>query len=201
MENLLMMVILLNGRIQNSIIFKNNTTEINPDNIFTPGIYRYTGNGENDKFPIQDSNGFLIVSGTGIGLSVSQIWIRFNSQIFIRMSWSAGAQTWTPWEQLLAGSAMKWNKLGSLDLTNEIQIIPYNKNNVHEILVSYGTKNSVQAYGGGTIVIAADEIKPCFLPSYEQDLIGIAYIYNHDGKIEARSYSATSPLRVIAWAR
>lgn len=96
---------------------------------------------------------------------------------------------------------LKWNKIGSLDLTNEIQIIPYDKNNVHEILVSYGTKNSVQAYGGGTVVIAVDEIKPCYLPSYEQDLIGIAYIYNHDGKIEARSYSATSPLRVNIWVR
>lgn len=94
----------LNGRIQNSIIFKNNTTEINPDNIFTPGIYRYTGNGENDKFPIQDSNGLLVVSGTGIDLSVYQLWVRFNSQIFIRMSWSAGSTTWSPWGELATNS-------------------------------------------------------------------------------------------------
>ena len=96
---------------------------------------------------------------------------------------------------------MNWLGLGSIDLTEENQVIPYD-NTVHEILVSYGVKNDTQAYGGGTVVLAVGESKPCFLPCYEQNnIIGIAYIYNHDGKIEARSYSATSPLRVIAWAR
>lgn len=110
--------------------------------------------------------------------------------------------TWREWKELVNHDHMRWNKLGAVDLTDEIQYLPYDKNKVHEILVSYGTKNSVQSYGGGTVVLAVDEIKPCYLPCYEQDtIIGIAYIYNHSGKIEVRSHFATNPLRVIAWVR
>ncbi len=97
---------------------------------------------------------------------------------------------------------MNWLGLGSIDLTEENQVIPYD-NTVHEILVSYGVKNDTQAYGGGTVVLAVGESKPCFLPCYEQNnIIGIAYIYNHyTRKINVRSYSATKTLRVNIFVR
>ena len=97
---------------------------------------------------------------------------------------------------------MNWLGLGSIDLTEEYQVIPYD-NTVHEILVSYGVKNDTQAYGSGTVVLAVGESKPCFLPCYEQNnIIGIAYIYNHyTRKINVRSYSATKTLRVNIFVR
>lgn len=147
----------------------------------------------------------ITVSGDGVVISYSNntygiqvCAAQATDTLFVRKK---ADTTWRAWMPLLNHNSINWTKLGSLDLTNEIQTISYNKDTVHEILISYGTKNSVQAYGGGTVVIAVDEIKPCYLPSYEQDLIGIAYIYNHDGKIEARSYSAGSPLRINIWVR
>lgn len=168
------------------------TGDFNSNNIL-PGIYHIDSSDTYSNGPVEKPSYCNFIQFQGYHGQM----IIDRSNMYLR-KYTGNPPSWGTWETF---KASKWNKIGSLDLTNEIQIIPYDKNNVHEILVSYGTKNSVQAYGGGTVVIAADEIKPCYLPSYEQDLIGIAYIYNHDGKIEARSYSATSPLRVNIWVR
>lgn len=34
------------------------------------------------------------------------------------------------------------------------------------LYVSYGIKNSVQSYGGATLIIDVKEVKPCFVPVY-----------------------------------
>lgn len=31
---------------------------------------------------------------------------------------------------------------------------------------AYGIKNSVQSYGGATLIIDVKEVKPCFVPVY-----------------------------------
>lgn len=46
--------------------------------------------------------------------------------------------------------------------------------------MSYGLKNNIQAYGGGTVLLNPGESKPCQLPAYDANnaLMGIVYIFN-----------------------
>ena len=46
------------------------------------------------------------------------------------------------------------------------------------LYISYGTKNGTQSYGGATIIIDAEESKPCFVPIYMgADIKGYLYIF------------------------
>lgn len=50
--------------------------------------------------------------------------------------------------------------------------------NTKLLYVSYGTKNGTQSYGGSTIVIDAEESKPCFVPVYMgADIKGHLYMF------------------------
>lgn len=46
------------------------------------------------------------------------------------------------------------------------------------LYVSYGKKNNFQSYGGATLIIDVEEIKPCFVPVYmNTDLKGYLYLF------------------------
>lgn len=46
------------------------------------------------------------------------------------------------------------------------------------LYVSYGIKNSVQSYGGATLIIDVKEVKPCFVPVYTgANVEGYLYLY------------------------
>ena len=46
------------------------------------------------------------------------------------------------------------------------------------LYVSYGMKNIVQSYGGATLIIDVNEVKPCFVPIYTDAILrGYLYLY------------------------
>ena len=87
--------------------------------------------------------------------------------------------------------------IGNYDITPDNNV----DNKIHikyptdaqQIFVSYGRKNSAQAYGGGTILFLKDDNKPCYLPVYgdikTSSPIDIVYIYNYTTEKEIVAYS------------
>lgn len=71
-------------------------------------------------------------------------------------------------------------------------------------MVYYGTKNSIQSYGGGSVVLNKLHAKPCYFPTYDvEEMVGIAYVYisDYDKKIVLRRHSGTKIFRFIIYYR
>ena len=57
------------------------------------------------------------------------------------------------------------------------------------LYVSYGIKNSVQSYGGATLIIDVKEVKPCFVPVYTgANVEGYLYLYPNPGTHKLKIY-------------
>lgn len=57
------------------------------------------------------------------------------------------------------------------------------------LYVSYGIKNSVQSYGGATLIIDVKEMKPCFVPVYTgANVEGYLYLYPNPGTHKLKIY-------------
>ena len=57
------------------------------------------------------------------------------------------------------------------------------------LYVSYGKKNSVQSYGGATLIIDVKEVKPCFVPVYTgANVEGYLYLYPNPGTHKLKIY-------------
>lgn len=57
------------------------------------------------------------------------------------------------------------------------------------LYVSYGIKNSVQSYGGATLIIDVKEVKPCFVPVYRgANVEGYLYLYPNPGTHKLKIY-------------
>lgn len=126
--------------------------------------------------------------------------------------------TWTDWTEHAmkpyVDSKLKWTSLDGYDLAagEKITDISYaGRGDISEFLFSYGTKNTSQAYGGGTIVIPVRESKPAALPVYSPSgntghVVGYIYIYNEAAtkKITLHSLNNTDAgvvMRVLIYYR
>ena len=104
-----------------------------------------------------------------------------------------------------------WKQLGAIDVSdNNSHALSYQDiiPSPREFLISYGTKNETQSYGGGEISIPINENKPAFLPVYSQinsvyQEVAIVYVYNATGakNIMFGIKSGTRTLRFIVWYR
>lgn len=103
-----------------------------------------------------------------------------------------------------------WKQLGAIDVSdNNSHALSYQDvPSPREFLISYGTKNETQSYGGGEISIPINENKPAFLPVYSQinsvyQEVAIVYVYNATGakNIMFEIKSGTRTLRFIVWYR
>ena len=57
------------------------------------------------------------------------------------------------------------------------------------LYVSYGIKNSVQSYGGATLIIDVKEVKPCFVPVYTgANVEGYLYLHPNPGTHKLKIY-------------
>ena len=106
------------------------------------------------------------------------------------------------------------NQKMGMELIGSIELIEQGKSHSkslsydtsHEMFyIEYGMKNGDQVYGGATINIRVNSLKPCFVPVYiDNNLAGTIYIYNNTStkQIVAYNYdiSDTILIRVYAYA-
>ncbi len=108
-------------------------------------------------------------------------------------------------------SNLTWKPLRlAVKINREQTVVSYAHLKIDEILISYGTVNNNQSYGGGTVVIKSNECKPCFLPIYhgENKVINVIYIYNTASVGNEYAYSIVSnvidgsiPCLINIWVR
>lgn len=74
---------------------------------------------------------------------------------------------------------LAWKQITELDISDGITKDVSCNVTAKEFLVGYGTKNNLQIYGGGTVVIPEWENRPCYLPVYigGRKNVGTAYIF------------------------